>query len=142
MNELLFLKLYVKMYETINRKKHTVSFSGNSHFIVSYCCFLPFNYINIRHLKHLIIMHDFPLRFGVKEGLVHHIISSWVLQSMVYMTSRPWNNALHSQLGHMLWSWTLKGNMNSYFVPQWIIWKYYKMSCKNMEIYVFKWMVF
>lgn len=141
-NELLFLKFYVKMCETINtRKKHTISFPENLYFIVRHCCFLPLNYINIRPLKHLIIMLDFPLRSRVKTGLVHCTTSSWALQSAVYMTSRPWNNALHCQLGRMLWPWTLK-YMNSYFVPQWIIWKYYKMTCNNMEIYVSKWMIF
>lgn len=139
---LLFLKLYVKMCETMNtRKKHRMSFPGNLYFIAR-CCFLPFSYATVRPLKHFVIMHGFLPIFGVNTGLLHCTISNWVSHSTVFVTSRPWNNALHSPLGHMLWPWTLKWNMmNSYFVPQWIIWKCYKMTCNNMEHYVSKRMI-
>ena len=50
--------------------------------------------------------------FGVKTGLCSG------LHSTVYMTHKPWHNALHSQLGYMLWPWILKWNMTDpYFVP-------------------------
>lgn len=75
----------------------TYSFPRSLYFIVRHCCFLLFNYVSGRPLKHLIVIHGFLLIFGVKTRLLHCTTSSWVFHSTVYMISKLWN-ALHSQL--------------------------------------------